>query len=160
MVKITKANGDVWELTVDEAQVLMGDNTKVLVKEQTKVLKNTRKVVLKWTRWSPEEDKIIKSNHKIKVMKKLLPGRTLMAIRSRIKTLRGQGNKIKLVITRSRNKQKHQVKPTDGRIKMMKQIAIILKDLRKQHPYADITDLRKKAFQIYKENKPKLIGIY
>jgi hypothetical protein len=159
MVKITKANGDVWELSVEELNKLE-NNTKVSVSKEEPLLivpkvRKIRKTVGKWSSWTSEEDKIVKSNHNTKVMKKLLPGRTLMAIRSRIKVLRGRGAKIKLEITRTKKRAKYTIKPTDKRIPMMKAVNQIVKELKIKYPYTETNELRKLAFKVYKDNQPK-----
>lgn len=154
-MKIIKPNGDVVELSVDEYKALEND-TVIIPKEQALLIVPKKDKIkrrrTKRSRWTKEEDDILKSNHSKKTMRRLLPHRTNMAINTRIKVLRGFGYKIVL----NRKRKSYVMKSTDGRISMMKQVAVILKGLRKKQPYIDITILRKKAFQIYKDNKVNL----
>jgi hypothetical protein len=163
-MEIIKPNGDVVKLSVEEYKTLE-NNTKVSVpKVESKVepllivpKRQYKQRRAKWDRWTDEEDKVLKSHHSKNTMKRLLPHRTNMAINTRIKVLRGKGIKIVLEHGRTKHKQVRLIKPTDGRINMMKQVNVILKDLKIKHPYTSITELRKVAFRIYKENQPKKI---
>ena len=160
MVKITKANGDVWELSVDEAKA-MENNTKVSVPkvEQVESLlivpkRQYKQRRAKWDRWTKEEDNVLKSNHSTKVMRKLLKHRTEQAISTRIKVLRHEGSIIKLF--RGRGKAKSAIKSTDKRIPMMKAVNQIVKELKIKYPYTETNELRRLAFKVYKDSKPKV----
>ena len=163
MVKITKANGDVWEMDINEAKALMGNETKVeveypIVKYPTKLnveypIKKRRRVNGRKNGWTKEEDNILKSNHSKKVMKKYLPHRTLSAITTRIKILRTKGAVISVKRMRMKHNHKKINRKTDGRIKMLQTVSQIFIQLRKIYPHVDISRLRKLAFEQYNKTK-------
>jgi hypothetical protein len=99
-------------------------------------------------KWRRSEDKVIKENvDNMSKAKKLLKGRTLIAVYSRRQKLRELG-KIKDYKRATRKDVQN-----DGRYKMMKYVAKELKDITTVRPQMPINDARKLAFQRYREHK-------
>jgi len=100
-------------------------------------------------KWKRGEDKIIKENvDNLKKAKRLLNGRTLIAVYSRRQKLKEIG-KIKDY------KKIRRVNENDGRIKMMQYVNSLVTKLRMEHPSMDIRKLRHLAFDSYKAQKSK-----
>lgn len=105
-------------------------------------------------RWKRSEDKVIKENvDNMSKAKKLLKGRTLIAVYSRRQKLKELG-KIKDYTPR----QIKGVIKNDGRYKMMKYVAKELKDITTVRPQLSHADALKIAFQRYRKHKGDING--
>lgn len=104
-------------------------------------------------KWKRTEDKIIKENvHNLNKAKKLLKGRTLIAVYSRRQKLKELG-KIKDYNKPSIIRKPRSDIQNDGRYKMMKYIAKELKDITTVRPQMPINEARKQAFDRYRKHK-------